>query len=170
MRHFIRQQYLQTTDSDRAQWSDDICRDILSDARIKEARCVMAFYPLNDEPDITPLLDKFLSEGKTVLLPVVINAQDMTLRIYKGDGNMETGALHTCHPNGEDFTEYSLIDAILVPGQAFDSRGHRLGRGKGYYDRFLQKLGCIYKRGVRFPYQKVESVPYEPHDIIIDHV
>jgi 5-formyltetrahydrofolate cyclo-ligase len=59
---------------------------------------------------------------------------------------------------------------ILVPGIAFDPQGHRLGRGKGYYDRFLAAHPDIYKIGVCFDFQKVPEVPVDEFDIPVDEV
>jgi 5-formyltetrahydrofolate cyclo-ligase len=61
---------------------------------------------------------------------------------------------------------------MIVPGVAFDSEGHRLGRGKGFYDSYLSSphAARIYKIGVCFPWQLVESVLTEPHDIQMDEV
>jgi 5-formyltetrahydrofolate cyclo-ligase len=73
-------------------------------------------------------------------------------------------------PVGALFTDLALIDVVLVPGVAFDAQGHRLGRGKGYYDRFLQSVSDIKKIGVCFDFQKVESVPAEAHDVVVDIV
>ena len=71
---------------------------------------------------------------------------------------------------GEQFTDYDKIDLALVPGMAFDAAGHRLGRGKGYYDRFLGEHPHIYKIGVCFPFQRVAEVPSEAHDVVMDEV
>ena len=61
------------------------------------------------------------------------------------------------------------LDAVLVPGLAFDRTGGRLGRGKGYYDRFFQKLPKkTLLIGLAFDEQVVERVPLEPHDRKID--
>lgn len=73
-------------------------------------------------------------------------------------------------PTGELFTDYDLIDVAIVPGMAFDREGHRLGRGKGYYDRFLAQLPHIYKIGICFPFQLVDKVPADVHDILMDEV
>lgn len=170
LRSYIKQKFLQTTAEQRSAWSEEIYKTIKADEKIRAAKCIMAFYPLADEVDISPLLDEFCNEGKIVLLPVVVNDTDMTLRCYIGQSHMESGTLKTKHPCGTDFEDYALIDAVLVPGQAFDLAGHRLGRGKGYYDRFLQQLQTVYTRAVCFPYQIVDEVPFEPHDIVIDHV
>ncbi len=80
-------------------------------------------------------------------------------------------------PVGEAFTDYEKIDVALVPGMAFDAAGHRLGRGKGYYDRFLSShLSSLNSHpsplliGVCFPFQRVAEVPSEEHDVLMDEV
>ena len=65
---------------------------------------------------------------------------------------------------------YQAIDLAIVPGMAFDPQGHRLGRGRGYYDRFLPLIPQAYKIGLCFPFQLVGNVPTEPTDIAMDEV
>lgn len=170
LRAYIKQQFHQSTATDRKQWSENICNQILADEKIKNAQNIMAFYPLSDEVNIKPLLDKFHQEGKNVLLPVVISETELCLRRYNDKESMLSGVLGTHFPAGEEYTDYDSIDAVLVPGLAFDKKGHRLGRGKGYYDRFLKKLSKAYTRAVCFPYQIVDDVPIGPHDITIHYV
>ncbi len=131
---------------------------------------VLAFYPLKDEPDITPLLHTLIDEHKTVLLPAVVSPTEMVLREYTGECDLQRGALGTKEPTGKIFTDYDKIDLALIPGVAFTPQGDRLGRGKGYYDRLLPLLKKAYKIGVCFPYQVVEHIPCEPHDITVDYV
>ena len=73
---------------------------------------------------------------------------------------------------GESFTDYNQIDVALIPGVAFDAEGHRLGRGKGFYDRFLRVVETVslLTIGVCFEFQKVEKVPVERHDVSVDIV
>ena len=60
---------------------------------------------------------------------------------------------------------------FLVPGLAFDRSGNRLGRGKGYFDRFLKNLpGAVKKIGLAYDFQILESIPTFPHDIPVDLV
>ena len=73
-------------------------------------------------------------------------------------------------PVGEPFTAFDQIDVALVPGMAFDAAGHRLGRGRGYYDRFLAAHPQLHTIGVCFPFQRVADVPSEAHDIMINEV
>ena len=151
--------------------------------RIKNAQTIVVYYSLPDEVNTHDLIDDLVAEGKTVLLPKVIDDETMELRRYNGRQNMKEGVLHLLEPDGKPFTNYSQIDMVLVPGLAFDAAGHRLGRGRGYYDRFLNKVGTVLLCqdsltqknrpsvfGVCFDFQKVPAVPTDEHDIIVDEV
>ena len=137
--------------------------------RLTDVRTAMAYWPLKDEVDIRPLVDSLVAEGKTVLLPKVTGDETMELRRYTSMADMQEGAFHILEPTGELFTDYEQIDIALVPGMAFDAAGHRLGRGRGYYDRFLAGLTCN-KIGVCFPFQRVAEVPTDDHDVMMDEM
>ena len=139
---------------------------------LAEAQTIMAYYSLPDEVNTHALIDELVAEGKTVLLPKVMGADTMELRRYTGRADLQEGAYHILEPVGEPFTDLSAIDLILVPGLAFDAAGHRLGRGRGYYDRFLHSKNRPYcvKIGVCFDFQKVDEVPVDAHDIAMDKV
>jgi len=136
---------------------------------------ILAYWPLPDEVDIRPLIDQLVAEGHTVLLPKVTGDETMELRRYTSRTDLQEGAFHIMEPIGEVFDDYDSIDLALVPGMAFDAAGHRLGRGKGYYDRFLSEhlvprtdLPSPRIIGVCFPFQRVAQVPSEPHDVLMD--
>ena len=136
---------------------------------LAEAHIILAYYALPDEVDTHTLLDELVAAGKTVLLPKVLDATTMELRCYQGPQDLCEGAYHILEPTGAPFTDESRIDIALVPGLAFDAQGCRLGRGKGYYDRFLSafKGKTI---GVCFDFQKVVEVPVDAHDVSVDTV
>ena len=73
-------------------------------------------------------------------------------------------------PVGRRFLNYDEIDVAVIPGLAFDRKGGRLGRGKGYYDRLLSKLPDCRKLGMCFDFQMVDAVPAEAHDIKMDDI
>ena len=136
---------------------------------------VLAYWPLPDEVDIRPLIDQLVAQGKTVLLPKVTGEETMELHRYTSPADLVEGAFHIMEPIGEPFTDYDKIDVALIPGMAFDAAGHRLGRGKGYYDRFLAShlsplapCPSPLKIGICFPFQRVPKVPSEEHDILMD--
>lgn len=143
--------------------------------RLLKAKVILAFYSLPDEVCIHSLLDEWVAEGKMVLLPHVIDHERMELRVYTGPQDLQEGIFHLQEPIGQLFTDYNQIDIALIPGIAFDAQGHRLGRGKGYYDRFLQSLSTTQLEkmtliGVCFDFQKVQHVPTEKFDMPVDEV
>ena len=165
-----------------AEWSAEIVEKLWQG--IGESRVVMAFWPLPDEVDIRPLMDRLVAEGRTVVLPKVTGDETMELRRYTSQADLSEGAFHIMEPVGEPFVDYEQIDVALVPGVAFDAAGHRLGRGRGYYDRFLAehlipRTSHLAPRtsppvprliGVCFPFQRVAVVPVEAHDVVLDQI
>lgn len=138
--------------------------------RLTDACTLMAYWPLNDEVDIRELLDDLVAQGVTVLLPRVVSETAMELRRYTGRADLKEGAFSIMEPVGETFTDFAALDVVLVPGMAFDASGHRLGRGRGYYDRFLAAHPHIYKIGVCFDFQQVPEVPVDSLDVAVDEV
>ena len=135
------------------------------------AHTLLLYSALPDEVPTQTLIDELVAQGKTVLLPRVVSDTDMELRRYSGPADLQQGAFGIMEPTGELFTDYDTIDVAVIPGMAFDDDGHRLGRGKGYYDRFLAKLPpTTYKIGLCFSWQRVNHVPTDDHDIPMDEV
>ena len=135
------------------------------------AHTLLLYSALPDEVPTQTLIDELVAQGKTVLLPRVVSDTDMELRRYSGPADLQQGAFGIMEPMGELFTDYAAIDVAIIPGMAFDDEGHRLGRGKGYYDRFLAKLSpTTYKIGLCFSWQRVNHVPTDSHDIPMDEV
>ncbi len=81
---------------------------------------------------------------------------------------MTEAAFCVREPQGDVFPAEG-VELILVPGVAFDSRGNRLGRGKGYYDRLLAGIPA-FKVGICFDFQRFDRLPAEPHDVPMDRV
>lgn len=133
----------------------------------RNASSVLFFAPLPGELDVWPLLQTALDEGKCICLPRFDEEREhyVACQIGNGTTHVKPGrfgireAADTCE-------ELSLnrLDLILVPGVAFDPRGRRLGRGKGFYDQLLgtaRGLTC----GVAFDQQIVREIPVEAHDV-----
>ncbi len=138
----------------------------------RQAHTLLLYCSLPDEVDTHRLIEQLSGEGRRVLLPVVVDDENMILREYTGPQDLCEGAFHIMEPRGKEFPEedYSQIEVAVVPGMSFDSLGNRLGRGKGYYDRFLRLVPHTYKIGVCFDFQKVEQVPAEMTDVKMDEV
>lgn len=170
LRKIIRQRKRQFTEAQLRELSLPIVRRLMANEAIKRARTVLMYCSLNDEVDTHEAIDTLVGEGKRVVLPVVLDAETMELREYRGPADMKSGSFGIMEPIGTAFTDYSLIDVAVIPGMSFDRQGNRLGRGKGYYDRFLKNIPQAYKIGVCFDFQKVDEVPTEETDIEMDEV
>lgn len=168
LRRLIRERKRPLTRQQLCEWSLAVVSRLMHHPRISEARTVLLYHPLPDEVDTRPLLDAW--SDKTLLLPRVISDTDMELRRYTSPEDLQQGAFGIMEPCGEVFTDYAAIDVAIIPGMAFDASGHRLGRGRGYYDRFLSRVPHLYKIGVCFPFQMVEEVPTSAHDVCMDEV
>lgn len=131
---------------------------------------IMAYWPLADEVDIRPLIQRLASEGSTILLPRVVDDQTMELYRFTSTTDLTEGAFHIMEPTGVPYPSDSPIDVALIPGVAFDAAGNRLGRGRGYYDRFLAVHRPNRLIGVCFPFQHVATVPTSIHDIAVDEL
>lgn len=148
------------------QYSAKILAALEAHPAFRAANTVLLYHSLKDEVDTHDFIRKW-SNKKQILLPVVVG-NELELRLYTGPEDMQISNYGIEEPMGEAYTDYESIDFIVVPGVAFDQKGNRLGRGKGYYDRLLPHIPSAYKAGICFPFQLVEEVPAEPHDIRMD--
>lgn len=170
LRNQIKNSKRQFTSQQLYELSFAVIQRLLTHPRMREAHVVMLYYSLPDEVYTHTLVDSLLLGGKTVLLPRVTGEGTMELRCYTGPLSLAKGAYGIMEPTGGLFANHEAIDVAIVPGMAFDMSGNRIGRGKGYYDRFLSHVPNAYKIGVCFPFQMVDSVPAGVHDVNMDEV
>ncbi len=171
LRRFIRAQKKEHAAAQLAAMSEEITNRVFASAWWQEASTLLLYYPLSDEVDVRPLIREAFEEGKRVLLPVV-KGEELVLHLYEGESSLREGAFGIMEPQGPLFApeHYDEIELAIIPGMAFDGAGHRLGRGKGFYDRLLPKLESSKLVGVCWPFQLLDEVPAEPHDISVEEV
>ncbi len=145
--------------------TNKIIEKLLSLPEIKKAKYILLYYPHRNEVNTLPLIKKFLKEGKNVLLPKV-QGNNIIPIIFKDFSQLKEGYAGIKEPEGKPVSP-EKIDIVIVPGVAFDRKGHRLGYGKGYYDRFLSKTDAL-KIGLAYDFQIVENLPAEEHDVPLD--
>lgn len=147
-----------------------IVNSLLRHPAVEASQVILAYHSLPDELYTHDFIDQLRERGKTVVLPRVTGPSTMELRLYDGPETLREGSFHIMEPVGERFTDYAKIELALVPGMAFDDAGHRLGRGRGYYDRLLPLLPHAHKIGLCLPFQHVDHVETQAHDITMDEV
>ncbi len=131
-----------------------------------KAEIVMLYSALPDEVQTQAFLEKWHLKKK-IILPTVVG-DDIIPVEYGKDTAFAVGDFNILEPQNEPYT--GGFDLIIVPGVAFDCKGNRLGRGRGYYDRFLCQHLDVKRIGICFDFQCVDEVPAEPFDIRMDEV
>ncbi len=149
-----------------------LCHRLGQSAVWQSARTLCLYAPLRDEPDLRPLWDQALAEGKTLALPRWDLRRGLYVAALVRDPatDLVPGRYGVPEPRPDQpVLPWEQIDCIVVPGIAFDRQGGRLGRGAGHYDRILGTLSA-FRCGVAFTCQIVEAVPVEDHDAQMDAV
>jgi len=126
----------------------------------QSASVIYGYIPMASEPD---WLAPTWPEGKTLAFPRTDQAGGMQFFCTQ---EFQIGPWKAHEPVGDNLAP--APDLILVPGLAFDREGYRMGRGGGFYDRWLQKYPAVPKIGLCFSCQLVDQVPREPHDKQMD--
>lgn len=165
-------QALRSMDSaDRAEEGVALRRAVRAWPTWVAARTVLGYLPLASEVDLRPLLAEAIGRGVTVAVPV--SDADGSMRPCRlaslDPADLETDAMGIAVPKRREPVAVESIEVALVPGLAFDPQGRRLGRGGGFYDRFLptlpRKAATV---AVCFGAQRVEAVPAGPSDARVE--
>ena len=151
--------------------SKKIHKCLIATKEFKKASTVMFYITKDNEVDTSSMIKYALSKNKTVCVPCVDNT-NYTMHpaiINNLDKDLVSGNYCILEPSNRN-NKPKNIDLIITPGIAFDKNGHRLGWGKAYYDKFLEKTGDLLKIGLGFDFQIVENLPIDSHDIPMDIV
>ena len=166
IRSAMRQKLRGLDGAQRADWSAAILNSILSSESWRSAKSVLLFVPMVDEPDLWALAPQCLADGKALALPRFARPKGEyeSALVTDLDRDLQPGQYGIKEPGPHcPAAPVNQLDLILVPGVAFAPGGHRLGRGKGFYDRLLQGV-CGVRMGVAFDFQIVDQLPIAPHD------
>jgi 5-formyltetrahydrofolate cyclo-ligase len=143
VRKYISEQNKLHPADEMATSSQQICDKILKHKAIESTNTVVLFWSMKSEVDTHELTAELVKKKNVILLTQSADTPPVT----------------------------PPKDAvIIVPCMAYDKMGYRLGGGKGYYDRYLSELADNYKIGICFPWQIVEKLPVESHDMRVDEV
>lgn len=153
-------------ESEKVAAAEEVFSRLETTAAFMLADRILMYHSLPDELSTRRFLDKWHSK-KRFYLPRV-NGVNLDILPYD-ESRLELGAFHIEEPTGNEVVDPEDIELIVVPGVAYDRKGNRLGRGKGFYDRLLQTTKAT-KIGVGYEFQMFDSIPVEPHDVKMDMV
>ena len=163
-------------EQERRRLDSEINRHLLEFSEQSKPSVIAAFQSFDGEPNLAPALTELRKGGVRVALPVVLDAPDKPLIIFRqwtSGSQMRKNHYGIPEPVGTLEIQIMEIDLVLLPLVAWDESGGRLGMGASYYDRFFQSLSELnrpQRMGVGYELQKVEKIPLEPWDIRLHHV
>lgn len=167
IRRAVRAEIAKQSTEERTTRSSLIFSNIAKSEPFQSATTIAAFVSLSDEPQTFEFLTK-ISQHKRVVVPRVEGEE---MNFYDISEGFQKGAFGIMEPIATTPIEPNEIDLMIVPGVAFTRRGERLGRGKGFYDKYLSRKGfSAHTIGVCYHCQIVDSLPTEPHDKVMDEV
>ena len=159
------------SDKDINKKSDLIIKNLAS--YIENVQNIMIFMDMKTEVKITKLLE--LYPNKNFFISKITNSKNREMKINKYNKNeLILHKFGYYESSSNDFYDEEILDVVIVPALAFDSKKNRIGFGGGYYDTFLEKVrkknNKVLFIGVCYDFQIIDEVPVEEHDIILDCV
>ncbi|AUS07708.1 5-formyltetrahydrofolate cyclo-ligase [Laceyella sacchari] len=147
--------------------SERICQRLIDHPVFQQSTMIGFYMPFRNEVDVQMAMETALQQGKRVALPKVIR-ETRRMSWYEVSSLQEcvAGAYGIFEPPAilERQVADTRLEAVIVPGVAFDLAGYRLGYGGGYYDRLFERQAKAWRIGVAFEEQIVPTVYPEPHD------
>ncbi|MDE6380881.1 MAG: 5-formyltetrahydrofolate cyclo-ligase [Muribaculaceae bacterium] len=166
IRRKIRNLRMMLSEMEKASAADEVFAQLEKTAAFMMADNILMYHSLPDELQTIKFLRKW-RDRKRFFLPRV-NGVNLDILPYE-ETRLELGSFHIEEPTGDDVVNVDDIELMVVPAVAFDRKGNRLGRGKGFYDRLLSTSKAT-KIGVGYEFQLFDSIPSEPHDVAMDMV
>jgi 5-formyltetrahydrofolate cyclo-ligase len=164
----LRKQMLHKRDSlapeDARRMSESIMVELFSCERFRQASIIGFYIPKGNEVDTKPMIERAMAMGKSVAVPYTDHK--ITFCRFTSFESLKAGKYGIPEPASREPLEPELI---VVPGVAFGLCMHRLGYGKGYYDRYLAS-SFAYRVGICYDFQVVEKLPSHEDDQRMDEI
>lgn len=166
IRRKIKNLRMMLSEMEKASAAEEVFAQLEKTAAFMMADNILMYHSLPDELQTIKFLQKW-HDRKRFFLPRV-NGVNLDILPYE-ETRLELGSFQIEEPTGEDVVDVDDIELMVIPAVAFDRKGNRLGRGKGFYDRLLSSSKAT-KIGVGYEFQLLDSIPSEPHDVAMDMV
>ena len=170
LRRKLRLQRKQMTREQHSDLDRKINRALLTHVQALKISSVAAFWPFDGEPDLRPALKAMAALDITLALPVLKKDAGfgMSMHRWRPHSSMRENRFHIPEPVNEPILDLADIEVLVIPLVAWDSRGHRLGMGSGFYDRMLACLrggNSPLRVGAAYSAQQVDEVPVDAWDV-----
>ncbi|OGW80672.1 MAG: 5-formyltetrahydrofolate cyclo-ligase [Omnitrophica bacterium RIFCSPLOWO2_12_FULL_44_17] len=174
-RRQIRKKLKTQSEASRIKKSEAVIKKLKEDPDFRKSNSFMVYVSTEEEVRTRSLLELLLQAGKCVTVPFVEPKTNELIAVEVMDfyQDLIPGRFGILEPRPDIVAPFNLddLDIVLVSGLAFDKKNFRLGRGKGYYDRFLKRLSPRTKTyGLAFDFQVFKAIPVALHDEKVDKV
>lgn len=173
-KHAIRQQLLarrkQLATAEAQSLGHSVQQRLIGSECFSRAKTLALYSPVNNEVQTDQLLSAALLQGQRVCYPRVCGDALKFVAVTSVE-SLLPGAFGVAEPQGGSLVPVDGIDLVVVPGIAFDLAGHRLGYGKGFYDRELSRFEqAAVSVGLCYDFQLCAVLPVEGHDQALDYI
>jgi 5-formyltetrahydrofolate cyclo-ligase len=143
--------------------------------KYQQSENIMLYVATKKEVQTQEVIESAQKDNKKIFIPLINRGKSdlIPALIYDFKKELVLGSLGIYQPREEFYRLYSpkILDLVIVPGVAFTGQGNRLGRGGGYYDRFLTKVReNTYSVALAFEMQIVDQIPKDENDIPVDFI
>lgn len=166
IRRHIRARKTLLSDEEKISAAEQVFSLLEKTAEFMLADRILMYHSLPDELSTHSFIKKWC-DRKHFYLPRV-NGVNLEILPYD-ESRLSLGSFHIEEPTGNDTSSVNDMELIVVPAVAYDRKGNRVGRGKGYYDRLLSGSRAR-KVGVGYDFQLVDEIDADPHDVRVDVV
>jgi 5-formyltetrahydrofolate cyclo-ligase len=153
----------------RSTASESIAGKVLGAPEVTAAGTVFCFISADHEVHTHGILDQLLQRGKTLLVPKILRGEPMRAVAFTGWEDLTPGTLGILAPT-ESTPFAGYVDLVITPGLSFTPDGHRLGYGKGYYDRWFATHEHGTRIGIAFQCQVQDTLPTNHLDVRVHQV
>lgn len=166
IRAIYRKKRASLTDARKREEDACLCHRVTETDAYRNAAIVLLYFPMKNEIDVKPIMEKAILDGKKVAFPKCGKNGEMNFHYVKSENDLTSGAYGIFEPHA-DLPIFDLEERLavcIVPGLVFDSKGYRIGYGGGYYDRFLSKFKGVSIGPVRRGFMSKEPLPRDEFD------
>ena len=169
LRRSIRERKRAMTEAEIESRSRELGRLFVASEAYRNAKTIYGYLPYNQEVRTVPMLEQALRDGKTVAVPKCYG-DEMKFIVMTDLSQVEKGYAGIPEPIADEPVADDKTALVLMPGLAFDSQGHRIGYGGGFYDKFLSREPGHPTLALCYEFQMLSHLETEAHDIPVDTV
>jgi len=153
----------------RLDYSNSITEHVLKLDEIKNARTIFIYISYATEVHTHELIRALLNDGKSLAVPKIVNSDFMQAESFSSWEDLVPGELGILTPSNSKPCS-GPFDVALTPGLGFTLSGHRMGFGRGYYDKWFAQNEVNHKIALAYEAQLIEDIPVEETDVPMEKI